>query len=288
MAVDTFIPEVWSATLLTALEERHVLAQDGLVNRDYEGEIAQAGDTVHIGSLTDPTISTYTKNSTVISPQTLTTTDQSLVIDQSKYFAFEVDDVDARQVKAGGQLLTKAAQRSAVGLRETLDTYLATTIVAGAGNVLAAQDVATADAAFLLLRKMRMELNKDNVPNDGRWLVISPEFEALVLGDARFTDASKYGTNSVIMNGEIGRALGFRILVSNNLPGGTAGTPPEVSNYVIAGHNMATTVAEQINKVEAYRPPDSFSDAIKGLHLYGAKVVRPEALVVCDVDVTVV
>lgn len=288
MPVDTFIPEVWSATLLTALEERHVLAQDGLVNRDYEGEIAQAGDTVHIGSLTDPTISTYTKNSTVISPQTLTTTDQSLVIDQSKYFAFEVDDVDARQVKAGGQLLTKAAQRSAVGLRETLDTYLATTIVAGAGNVLAAQDVATADAAFLLLRKMRMELNKDNVPNDGRWLVISPEFEALVLGDARFTDASKYGTNSVIMNGEIGRALGFRILVSNNLPGGTAGTPPEVSNYVIAGHNMATTVAEQINKVEAYRPPDSFSDAIKGLHLYGAKVVRPEALVVCDVDVTVV
>lgn len=287
MAVDTFIPEVWSATLLTALEERHVLAQDGLVNRDYEGEISQFGDTVHIGSLSDPTISTYTKNSTTISPQTLTTTDDTLTIDQSKYFAFEVDDVDMRQARAGGQLLTKAAERSAVGLRETLDTYLATTMTASAGTVLAAQDVGTADAAFLLLRKMRMELNKENVPNDGRFLVISPEFEAVVLGDARFTDASKYGTNAPIMNGEIGRALGFRILVSNNLPEGTAGTLPEVSNYVIAGHSMATTVAEQINKVEAYRPQDSFSDAIKGLHLYGALVVRPEALVVCDVDVTV-
>jgi N4-gp56 family major capsid protein len=287
MAVDTFIPEVWSAELLTALEERHVLAQDGLVNRDYEGEIAQYGDTVHIGTLTDPTISTYTKNSTVISPQTLTTTDDTLTIDQSKYFAFEVDDVDARQARAGGALLSTAARRAAVGLRETLDTYLATTVTAGAGTVLTAQDAADADAAFLLVRRMRMELNKNNVPTDGRFLVVSPEFEALVLGDDRFTDASKYGSNAPIMNGEIGRVMGFRVLVSNNLPEGTAGTAPEVSNYVIAGHPMATTLAEQINKVEAYRPPDSFSDAIKGLHLYGALVVRPEALVVCDVDVTV-
>jgi N4-gp56 family major capsid protein len=287
-AVDTFIPEVWSAQLLTALEERHVFAQNGLVNRDYEGEIAEYGDTVHIGSLTDPTIATYTKNVTVIDPQTLATTDQALVIDQSKYFAFEVDDVDARQVRNNGDLLSKAAYRSAVALRETLDTYLATLATTGAGNVIAAQDVATADAAFLLIRKLRMELNKDNVPSDDRFLVISPEFEALILGDDRFTDASKYGSNTAILNGEIGRAVGFRVLVSNNLPGGTAGTPPEVSNFVIAGHSMAITFAEQIAKVEAYRPDNSFSDAIKGLHLYGAKVVRPEALVVADVDVTVV
>jgi hypothetical protein len=75
--------------------------------------------------------------------------------------------------------------------------------------------------------------------------------------------------------------------VSTNLPTGTAGTLPEVSSYIIAGHRMATTFADQISKTEAYRPPDSFSDAVKGLHLYGAKVVRPEALAVIDVDVTV-
>lgn len=288
MAVDTFIPEVWASDLQVALEEHHVFAQDGIVNRDYEGEISKKGDTVHIGTLGTPTIATYTKNSTVIDPQTLATTDQSLVIDQSKYFAFEVDDVDARQTGEGGQLLTKAAQLASVGLRDLQDTYLSTLASVGAGTILTAQDAATADAAFLLFRRMRMTLNKANVPTDGRFIAISPEFEALILGDARFIDASKYGTNTPIMNGEIGRALGFRILVSNNLPAGTAGTGAEVSNFVIAGHRMGITLAEQITSVEAYRPDNAFSDAIKGLHLYGGKVVRPEALVACDVDVTVV
>lgn len=287
MAVDTFIPEVWAATLLTALEEQYVTGQPGVINRDYEGDIAQYGDTVHIGTLADPTISNYVKNVTVINPQTLATTDQTLLIDQSKYFAFEVDDVDARQVRDDGQLLDKAAMRSAAGLADTLDTYVLTLMTTGAGTVLAAQDVATHDAAFLLLRRLRMALNKANVPRRDRFAILSPEFEALLLGDNRFLDASRYGSTEPVLNGEIGRAIGFRILVSNNLPAGTAGTPPEVSNFVIAGHPMATTVAEQINKTEAYRPPDSFSDAIKGLHLYGGKVVRPEALAVCDVDVTV-
>lgn len=288
MAVDTFIPEVWAASLKVALAERLVTGQAGIINHDYEGEVAAFGDTVHIGSLADPTISTYTKNVTVIAPQTLATTDETLVIDQSKMFAFEVDDVDKRQVRNAGDLLSKAAFRAAFGLAKVLDTHLLTKMTTDAGNILAAQDVATADAAFLLLRKLRMELNKDNVPDDGRYVIISPEFEALILGDARFIDASRYGSSTPILNGEIGRAIGFRVLTSNNLPAGTAGTPPEVSNFVIAGHPMATTLAEQINKVEAYRPQDSFGDAIKGLHLYGSRVVRPEALAVCDVDVTVV
>ena len=287
MAVDTFIPEIWAAELLTALPKAHVFAQGGLVNRDYEGEISQQGDTVHINTLSAPTVATYTKNSTVISPETLTTTDQTLVIDQSKYFAFEVDDVDKRQAANGGSLLTQAATLGADGLAQTTDSYIATLASTG-GTVLTAQDCATADAAFLLLRNLRLKLDKASVPTAGRWVVVSPEFYALILGDARFIDASRYGSNAPIMNGEIGQALGFRVLMSVNLPAGTAGTPPEVSNFVIAGHPMAITVAEQINSVEAYRPQDSFSDAIKGLHLYGGKVVRPEALVVCDVDVTVV
>jgi N4-gp56 family major capsid protein len=287
MAVDTFIPEIWAAELLTALPKAHVFAQGGLCNTDYEGEISKQGDTVHINTLGAPTIATYTKNSTVISPETLSTTDQTLVIDQSKYFAFEVDDIDKAQSANGGSLLTKAAALAADGLAQTTDSYIATLASTG-GTVLTAQDVATADAAFLLLRNLRLKLDKASVPTAGRWIVVSPEFYALILGDARFTDASKYGSNTPIMNGEIGQALGFRILMSVNLPAGTAGTPPEVSNFVIAGHPMAISYAEQINSVEAYRPESAFSDAVKGLHLYGAKVVRGEALVVCDVDVTVV
>ena len=288
MAVDTFIPKIWAASLKVALDEQYVTAQPGVINNDYEGEIASFGDTVNIGSLSDPTISNYVKNVTSISPQTLATTNEQMVVDQAKYFAFEVDDVDQRQVRDSGDLLTKAAFRSARGLAKTLDTHLLTKMTTAAGNILAPQSVATADAAFALLRRLRMTLNKANVANDSRFVIVSPEFEALILGDNRFIDASAYGSNTPILNGEIGRAIGFQVLTSNNLPGGTAGVAPAVSNFVLAGHSMATTVAEQISSVEAYRPQDSFGDAIKGLHLYGSRVVRPEALVAVDVDVTVV
>jgi N4-gp56 family major capsid protein len=287
MAVDTFIPKVWAADLFVALRGAQVFAQGGLINRDYEGDIAQSGDTVHIGTLARPTISNYVKNVTAIDPATLATTDQTLVIDQSKYFAFEVDDVDARQVKDSGQLLNKAADDAAFGLADGADNFLAGLMTTAAGNVITAGDAATADAAYKIVLALKVKLDKAKVPSVGRFLVISPEFHALLLQDTRFIDAASYGSNTPIMNGEVGRVLGFSVVISLNLPAGTAGTPPnEVSNFVIAGHSMATTFAEQINKVEAYRPQNSFSDAIKGLYLYGAKVVRPEALAVMDVDVT--
>lgn len=287
MAVDTFIPEVWSAELLTTLDASYVLAAPGAVNRDYEGEIARAGDTVHIGSLTDPTVGTYTKNVTVIDPQTLTTSDQTLVIDQSKYFAFEVDDIDRRQAINGGALLTAAAQRAAVKLQELADTYVGTLMTTNAGTVLTAGSAATGDDAFGILIELKVALDVENVPQAGRWVAVTPQFYSLLLRDNRFIDASASGSTDALRNGVVGRALGFDVRVSTNLPGGTAATAPAVSGFVIAGHSMATTFAEQINKVEAYRPENAFSDAVKGLHLYGAKVVRPEALAVMDVDVTV-
>ncbi|MDA8438237.1 MAG: hypothetical protein M0Z51_05150 [Propionibacterium sp.] len=287
MAVDTFIPEVWSAQLQVALAQYLVTGQPGVINRDYEGEIANQGDTVHIGAIGRPTVSTYTKNTTVLAPEVLATTDQSLLIDQAKSFDFKLDDVDKAQTRAGGQLLNRAAEEAAKSVAEVIDSYLLTLMSAGAGKILTPQAVGTADAAFLLLRQLNMWMNKVSAPRSGRWAVVSPEFEALVLGDPRFIDASKYGSSTPILNGEIGRAVGFNVMVSNQLPVGTAATNPAVSNFVIAGHGMATTFASQISKVEAFRPEASFSDAIKGLSLYGAKVVRPEGLVVCDVDVTV-
>lgn len=290
MAVDTFIPEVWAARLLLTLEKNLVFGQPGVVNTDYEGEISDFGDTVNIGSLTDPTVSTYTKNSTTISPATLTTSNQQLVIDQSPYFAWEIDDIDRRQVRDGGNLMSSAMNRSAFKLRDTADTFLATTMAAGAGEVFdplyLIDDSTSRDSAFRLIRRMKVELDRNSVPLEGRWLAISPDFQGLLIGDSRFIDASQYGARMPILNGEIGQVAGFRVLVSNNLPVGTyAGSAPAYSNYVLAGHSIATTWAQQINKTEAYRPQDAFSDAVKGLHLYGAKVVRSEALCACDVDV---
>ena len=286
MAVDTFIPEVWSADLMVALRGAQVFGQGGVINRDYEGDIAQSGDTVHIGSLSRPTISTYTKNSTAIDPQTLSTTDQTLLIDQSKYFAFEVDDVDKRQARDGGRLLNQAADEAAFGVADVIDLFLASLMTTNAGNVVTAGDAATPDAAYKIVLALKLKLDKAKVPTAGRFVIVSPEFYALILQDNRFIDAAAYGSNTALINAEVGRILGFQVLTSMNLPQGTAGTNPEVSNFVVAGHGMATTFAEQISNVEAYRPQNSFSDAIKGLHLYGAKVVRPEALAVMDVDVT--
>jgi N4-gp56 family major capsid protein len=285
MAVDLFIPEVWAAELLTTLPRKYVFAQSGVVNRDYEGEIAAFGDTVHIGTLTDPTISTYVKNVTVINPETLTTADETLLIDQSKYFSFEVDDVDARQVRDDGQLLTKAADRSADGLAKAADTFISGLMVANAGTVLAAADAATPDAAYRLVRRLKIALDKNDIPFAGRFLIVAPEFYGLLLGDNRFINAQAYGSTDPIRNGEVGSILGFAVMLSNTIPAGTAGTGTEVSNFVVAGHGIATTFADQINKVEAYRPESSFGDALKGLHLYGARVVRPEALAIVDVDV---
>jgi N4-gp56 family major capsid protein len=286
MAVDTFIPKVWSADLLVALRGSTVFGQPGVINRDYEGEIAQFGDTVHIGSLTRPTISTYTKNVTAIDPQTLATTDQTLVIDQAKYFAFEVDDVDARQARDGGALLNKAADDAAFGLADVTDLYIAGLMTTGAGNVIAPGDALVATDAYKILIGLKLRLDKAKIPSEGRFAIVSPDFHALLLQDNRFIDASSYGSTTPILNGEVGRAAGMQIFVSLNLPAGTAGTGTEVTNFAVAGHPMAVTFADQISKTEAYRPQNSFSDAIKGLHLYGAKVVRPEALAVMDVDVT--
>lgn len=287
MAVDTFIPEVWAAEVNTVLDANYVLAAPGAINRDYEGDIAEYGDTVHIGALTDPTISTYVKNVTVIDPATLATTDQTLVIDQSKYFAIEIDDVDKRQAMGGGSLLDKAAARTAVKYAELADTYVGTLMVAGAGTVLTALDINSGAGAFSVLMRLKVALDRAKVPQSGRFVAVSPEFYALLVADPRFTDASAIGQRSSVVNGEVGFALGFSVRVSTNIPAGTAGTLPEVSSYIIAGHEMATTFANQIAKTEAYRPDNSFSDAIKGLHLYGAKVVRPEALAIVDVDVTI-
>jgi N4-gp56 family major capsid protein len=286
MAVDTFIPEVWAASLLTTLEKSLVFGGTGITNRDYEGDISQFGDTVHVNFLTDPTVATYTKNSTTISPQTLTTADEDLVIDQTPYFAFEVDDIDARQVRNGGDLMSKASQRAAFRLRDTADQFLATTIVAGAGEVFDPETITTVGDAFRFILRAMAELDRNDVPQDGRFLAVGPDFHAAILGDSRFIDASKYGSSTPIRAGEVGMVLGFTVYKSNNLPEGTyAGSVPAYSRYVVAGHPIATTFAQQINKVEAYRPESAFSDAVKGLHVYGAKVLRPEALVVQDTDV---
>lgn len=276
MAIDRFIPEIWAAQLLTALEKSLVFAQPGIANRDYEGEIAESGDTVRITSISDPTIGTYTPNSTTITPEELTDAQRTLVIDQAKYFAFKVDDVDARQAK--GNVMTEAMRRAAYKLRDVVDTHLAGfyTSVPSANDLgTVAVPTATPTAFYdSILVPLGVELDEANVPTEGRWVVIPPWLHGRALRDDRFVRVDASGTSEALRNGIVGRAAGFDILKSNNVVN-SSGDDYEI---LAGGADMAISYAEQINKVEAYRPESSFSDAVKGLHLWGAKVIRPEAL----------
>ena len=271
MAVTGFIPKLWSARLLNALDKSHVFAN--VVNRDYEGEIKKMGDTVHINTIGAVTIGTYTQNTDFSSgPETLATTDQTLTIDQAKYFNFQVDDIDAAQ--AAGDIMDKAMTRAAYGLADASDKYIAG-ILAGAAdtsNLVSSSAVAlTSSNVYENVVKMRTILDKANVPTAGRWLVIPPEMYALILLDDRFVKTGGEMAEGILRTGLVAQAAGFDIYLSNNC---VSANVSEKTTYTITGGvDAAATYAEQIVSTEAYRPEKRFADAVKGLHVYGAKVV---------------
>lgn len=274
MSITNFRPEIWSANLLVAT--RKVLVYGDCINRDYEGEISAAGDTVRITSVGRPTISTYVPNVTVINPEQVNDSQRTLVVDQSKMFAFAVDDVDARQAK--GNVLPQSMNEAAYGFADVIDQYIASTMYTGiqTANQIGSVTIAAntpSDFYDKVLVPLKIKLDLANVPTEGRWINVRPEAHGALLRDSRFVKVNESGTSDGLRNGMVGRAAGFDIRLTNNAPNTTG------SEYVtIAGTNSAYTFAEQINKVEAYRPQSSFSDAIKGLVLYGGKLVRPDFL----------
>jgi N4-gp56 family major capsid protein len=274
MATTTFIPELWSARLLYALDKAHVATN--LVNREYQGIIANQGDTVHINSIGAITVKDYTKNADIADPDALTTTEQTLVIDQCKYFNFQVDDVD--NVQAAGDLIDTAMGRAAYSLADVADAYLLKTIAAGAasGNTVGAASAPialTAANVYENIVKLRTKLDKANVPNTGRTIVVPPEVYALLLMDDRFAKSDAAAGQSALLNGEVGRVAGFTVYMSNNVHTGTGTDTGKTAYFEITAQvSTATTYAEQIIKTEAYRLEKRFADAVKGLHVYGAKV----------------
>lgn len=282
MAIANFVPEVWSSQLLVSLKKSLVYGAPGVVNRDYEGEISQFGDTVHITSITQPTIGTYTAH-TDITIEDVDDATRSLLIDQAKYFAFEVDDIEKRQALGGA--MDQAAEEAAYGLRDTADQYVAGLMATDvdAGNLVAEQTISTASGAYDLLVDLGVLLDEDNVPTDGRWAIVTPAFHGLLLKDSRFVAAGDAPSAATRANGMVGEAAGFTVRKSNN---GQAGPGAGAGTLIFAGHPIATTYAEQIASVEAFRLEKRFADGLKGLHLYGAKVTRPTALAAADVIVS--
>lgn len=282
MAITNFRPTIWSASLLTNL--RNNLVYGNLCNRNYEGDIANAGDKVNITSFADPTTRAYTKN-TDITWDVLTDSTQQLVINQQRYFAFTVDDIDKRQALGG--FIEETTLGASYNLASDADTYISGLMSAGVSasnpdNVLANVAISTDETvAYDTLVDLRTALTRSNTPMQGRWVVVPPEFYAVLLHDDRFIRADAAGTTEGLRNGFVGRAAGFDVIESNVVPeedlDGT-GTGTAEGFALLAGHSMATTYAEQISKVKAVDLENQFGEGIKGLHLYGAKVVRPSLL----------
>jgi hypothetical protein len=145
---------------------------------------------------------------------------------------------------------------------------------------------ATVSPAMIISRMKRL-LDQQQVDSQGRWLVVDPVFmEILADEDSRFLNAD-YGESGALRNGLVLNNMhGFRLYTSSNLPhvgtgSGTAGSANQNTNFgvIVAGHDSAVATAEQISKTETYRDPDSFADIVRGMHLYGRKILRPEAIV---------
>ena len=280
MAITNFVPELWSAAVQVPFERSLVYAQGSVVNRKYEGQITQMGDTVHVTSIADPTIRTYDKT-TDLTTEDLDDTSTSLVIDQGNYFSFRVNDVD--KVQAAGDFQGPATARAGYRLKDGLDTHVAGLYTAAdAANQLGSIEVAKnqSGTAYDILVELSVKLTQADAPTDGRYVVVPPEFHGVLQRDDRFVRVDASGTDNTLRNGLIGRAAGFDILLSNNSP-----TTAEGERVVQAGIPDAISVAEQITQTEALRAQARFADIVRGLHVFGAQVFEPTGLATALVDV---
>ncbi|MGG1644358.1 P22 coat protein - protein 5 domain protein [Paenibacillus sp. NRS-1782] len=270
MTVQHFIPTIWSARLNESLKKN--LVYGNVVNTDYEGEIQGQGSTVKINSIGAVTIGNYDKVAGIGNPQELDATQKTLVIDQAKYFNFQVDDVDAAQ--ANVNLLDGGIVEASYGLANVVDQYLAGFYTEVKAENTMGNDTApivpTKDTAYDLLIDLGVLLDENNVPELERFVVVPAWYYGLLLKDARFTKDP-----SIIRTGYLGDIDGMIVYKSNNVPN-TAGAKYKI----IAGHKSAISFAGQVDSVEAFRPEKQFSDAVKGLQVFGAKCIKPEALAV--------
>lgn len=302
MSIENFNPVTWSAGFMVNLNKAHVHAD--VVNRDYEGEIKTAGDTVKISAIGRVTVRPYTRNAglggtdllptftSIERPEVLQGSSLFLVVDQEEYFNFAIDNVDVYQQKP--KLMDKAMAESAYAMANEVDQFVNETLQTGVagttngtGNRLTARTIginAGDDDFYELLVDLGVKLAENDVTGP-MWAIIPPWAHGMLQKDVRFTNYGTPENRATLLNGLIGEAAGFELRKSNNLSGATSGTLAVAGGVytVLAGVKEAATYAEQIQSIEAFKPHDGFNDAVKGLHNYGAKVTRPFALASCEV-----
>ena len=284
-----FIPEVYSKKVQIAL--RKAAVAEAICNTDYMGEISSFGDTVNIIKEPQISVNDYTRGLAVTSTNL---TDQELVltIDQAKSFAFKLDDLEKRFSHVNFQAI--ASDNAAYKLRDAMDENIMTAISAGAGvttgmgTTSVPIDIGFGSGEVDPLNQMALaakELDENNVPEEGRWFVAAPEWYNVLSNTASklLTVDFNAGQGS-IRNGLVASGLlrGFQMYKSNNLPTNdlTGATPAGTATQpeALFGHISAVSAASAMNKVETVRDTATFSDIVRGLMVWGRKVLRDDSV----------
>ena len=304
----TFIPTLWSGKLNAKFYAASTFS--AICNTNWEGEISSLGDKIIINNIPDITISDYTIGTGTGTPQVPTPSTLELQIDRAKFFAFQVSDVLSFQAKPN--LMEMFSNDASERMRTVMDsTCIYRTFNGGAaanmgatagvksGSINLGTDAApvqlTASNVLQKILEMAAVLDEQNVPESDRWLVIDPATRTLLL-QSNLAQAQLMGdATSPVRNGMIGRIDRFTVYVSNQLPriaaNGTAwlsgdGSENSVSattnankrRALIAGHRTAIAYASQMTKTETLRNQSDFGDFVRGLQVFGHKVVKPESL----------
>jgi|TARA_B100001059_G_scaffold65800_2_gene62205 hypothetical protein len=266
-----FIPEIFSKLLQAKFYKQSVLP--AISNTDYEGEISGQGEKVVIRTVPAVTINDYAGS---ITTQELTTAKVELLIDKAKYYSFKVDDVLAAQ--ADISLLEAASGDASEGMRVAVETDVLANVATGATTT-GSQTTISASNILTSILSMSTALDNLNIPEEGRFIVLSPEFVSL-LKQSELRQAYLTGDDtSPLRNGKVGMVDRFTVYQSNMLYTPGSGSDSGYT-HVLAGHPKAISFASQFTNAETVRMETTFGDQVRGLKVYGSKVVTPDALVV--------
>ena len=273
MAITNFISTVWSENLYESLKKKYIAISH--CNREFEGDIKEKGDTVKICGLGAVNVSDYVKNTNMTTPQVLSDNVRDLVINQAKYFNFQIDDID--RVQSNPRMMDLALKNAASALADAADRYVYS-LYDQAGSTIYVDDP-TSEELIDKLIDARTRLFSNNVSSPEDIVIeVTPKIAGMIL-KAKVKLSTDNG--EALENGCIGSIGGCKIYVSNNI---YSIDNEETFEYkCLARTKRAIAFAEQISEIDAYRPELRFADAVKGLHLYGAKVVYPNEMVLLNV-----
>ncbi len=270
MAITNFIETVWSEKLLEELSAKCIAASN--CNREYEGDIKKVGDKVKICGVGEVSIFDYTKNTDMEAPETLSDSSAVLEINRAKAFNFQIDDIDLAQ--SSPRLMSAAMKNAANALAAEADRYIYSLYTEAGSTVEGSSRIDDVIDLIIDARTALAEANGDI----GSEIVceVSPKIAAEILRK-KMTLATD--NEETLSGGCLGSLAGCKIYVSNNI------AVSDNTHMCLVRTKRAIAYAEQLNEVNAYRPELRFSDAVKGLHLYGAKVVYPSELVTLAITV---